>query len=80
VSHPIDPSVATTGEAPSDGRSIIRDQRRPTIAFLNDFMDLLGPGYETLLRRGFEAACRRHDLDLLRVFGRAITAPGRPRA
>ena len=35
-------------------------------------MDLLGTGYETQLRRGLEAACRRHDLNLLLVFGRGV--------
>ena len=51
---------------------MINSHQRPTIAVLNDFMDLVETGYETQLRRGFEAACRHHDVNLLLVFGEGI--------
>jgi DNA-binding LacI/PurR family transcriptional regulator/signal transduction histidine kinase/ActR/RegA family two-component response regulator len=39
---------------------------------LTDYLDHLAGGYETELRRGFEQACRAHDLNLLLVVGRSI--------
>ncbi|MBN2191430.1 MAG: substrate-binding domain-containing protein [Polyangiaceae bacterium] len=48
------------------------ERTRKTIAVFLDFMGLLGSGYESQLRVGFEAACRRLDMNLILVFGRTF--------
>ncbi|MGC4091688.1 MAG: substrate-binding domain-containing protein [Polyangiaceae bacterium] len=46
-----------------------------TIAVLIDHADYPAGGYESQLRTGFEATCKRLDLKLLLFFGRALDAP-----
>jgi phosphoserine phosphatase RsbU/P len=50
-------------------------RQRKTIAVLVDYVDHRTGSYESLLRAGFEAECRRLDLDLLIVAGRALDHP-----
>ena len=49
--------------------------RRPTIAFLMDFPDLLGDSYGTTLRDALDVACRQLDLNLYIVTGRGLQDP-----
>ncbi|MEY4548985.1 MAG: hypothetical protein RL685_5180 [Pseudomonadota bacterium] len=53
----------------------VRLRLRPTIAVLFDHMDLFGGGCEVGLRQALEEAGRELDLDLLLVYGRALSHP-----
>jgi DNA-binding LacI/PurR family transcriptional regulator/signal transduction histidine kinase/ActR/RegA family two-component response regulator len=48
---------------------------RRTIAVLIDQMDLFIGGYETGVRRTFDAVCRDQDVNLLFVYGRTLAGP-----
>lgn len=52
---------------------------RRTIAVLIDFIDQTTDGYESDLRRGFEARCRARDANLLIAVGRALDDAITPR-
>lgn len=60
---------------PPDATSHRSHAARRTLAVLVDHVDHLCEGYEIQLRRAFESACQRRDLNLLVVIGRALDHP-----
>ena len=62
-------------QASDPGREPRVQRGRRTVAVLMDFMDQFNGGQESRLRRSFDAACRKFDLNLLIAFGHPLDSP-----